>query len=289
MSSSSTFRPSRPGCGTNSASSPSIRIAARRRRISARAVRPARSTPLSASRSSALESGEPVPDRTDLKNHHADSVGDDVVELTCDSRALLRDGDPRSGLTITFGLRGARLRRLGLLGALAQRVARDPRDHEAERNEDEIADGLRAGDVVDDGHHRDQHDDQARAGLQRVPQVSEQERASQADDAEAADESEQQSVGERDRNREEPVGSRGGEREAATREERQHENAHHRYRDPERRRWRARRVTSDHELEHPDDRQGRDQQLEPVRACKGSDPAHGWNVPHVFTRCLLPE
>ena len=37
--------------------------------------------------------GELVPDGADLEHHHADSVGDDVVELARDPRALLGDGD----------------------------------------------------------------------------------------------------------------------------------------------------------------------------------------------------
>ena len=70
------------------------------------------------------------------------------------------------------------------------------------------------GDVVDDDHDSDEHDDQARACLQRIPQVPEQERACQPDDAEAADEREQHSVAERDRRGQEPVGRRSGEGKA---------------------------------------------------------------------------
>ncbi len=117
-------RPSRPGCGTNSTSSPSRRIAARRRRISASAVRPARSTLLSASRSSASVVGELVPDGAHLEHHHADGVGDDVVELAGDPRALLGHRDPGRSLALALGPDRAHLGCLGLLGAL--RAARSP-------------------------------------------------------------------------------------------------------------------------------------------------------------------
>ena len=122
-------------------------------------------------------------------------------------------------------------------------------------------------------------------------QVPEQERGCQPDDAEAADEREQQSVAERDRRGQEPIGSRGGKREAPARKERQYENGHRRYRDPQRGRRCARRVAPDHELEHARDCQERDQQLEPVLTREESDPdpAHALNVPHAPAHCLLPE
>ena len=161
--------------------------------------------------------------------------------------------------------RRAHFRRFGLLGTLTQRVARDPGDHEPEGNEDEVADRL-TWDVVDDDHDSNEHDDQARACLQRIPQIPEQKRACQPDDAEAADEREQHSVAERDRRGQKPVASRSGERKAPACEEKQYEDAHRRYRDPERRGRRGRRVASDHELEHARDRQERYEQLEPVFA-----------------------
>ena len=48
--------------------------------------------------------GELVPDGADLEHHHADGVGDDVVELARDPRALLRDRDARRCLTLALGL-----------------------------------------------------------------------------------------------------------------------------------------------------------------------------------------
>ena len=74
-----------------------------------------------------LRLGELVPDRADLEHHHADGVGDDVVELAGDARALLGDGDARRGVPLALGLCRALLGGLGLLGALAQREARRAR------------------------------------------------------------------------------------------------------------------------------------------------------------------
>ena len=264
-------------------------MAARRRRISASAVAPG---PLDASERIAVlgqRVRELVPDGADLEHHHADGVGDDVVELAGDPCTLLCHRDACGRLALALGLGRALFRRFGLLGTLTQGVARDPGDHEPEGNEDEVADWQWAGDVVDDDHDSDEHDDQAHACLQRIPQVPEQERACQPDEAEAADERQQQSVAERDRRGQDPVGSRRGERKASTREERQYENGHRRYGDPQRRGRCARRVASDDELEHARDRQERDQQLEPVFARDVSDPAHGPNVLHALSRRLLPE
>ena len=74
-----------------------------------------------------------MPDGADLKHHHADGVGDDVVELARDPRALLGDRDARRRLALALGLRGAHLGRLGLLGPLAQREAGEPGDREQDR------------------------------------------------------------------------------------------------------------------------------------------------------------
>ena len=157
-----------------------------------------------------------MPDGADLEHHHAHGVSDDVVELTGDPGALLCHREAGSRLTFAFGVLSAFFSRFGLLGALTERVARDPGDHEPERDEDEVADRLWTGDVVDDSHDPDEDEDQTGTCLQPAPQVPEQERARQPDDAEAADEREQQSVAERDRRGQEPIHSRGGEREAPT-------------------------------------------------------------------------
>ena len=60
--------------------------------------------------------GELVPDGADLEHHHAHGVGDDVVELAGDPRALLGHRDARRRLSLASRASGrAHLRRLGLL------------------------------------------------------------------------------------------------------------------------------------------------------------------------------
>ena len=122
---------------------------------------------------------ELVPDGADLEHHHAHRVGDDVVELARDPRALLGDRDPCGGFSLAFRegrahlrrlalpLREGRahLRRLGLFGTRAQGVSGDPGDHEPEGNEDEVAGRLRAGDVDDHEDDADEHDREADSGL----------------------------------------------------------------------------------------------------------------------------
>ena len=45
-----------------------------------------------------------MPDGADLEHHHADGVGDDVVQLARDARALLGHGDPGGRLALALGL-----------------------------------------------------------------------------------------------------------------------------------------------------------------------------------------
>ena len=53
-----------------------------------------------------------MPDGADLEHHHADGVGDDVVELAGDPRALLRHRDACCRFTLALCLRRTLLRRL---------------------------------------------------------------------------------------------------------------------------------------------------------------------------------
>ena len=62
--------------------------------------------------------GELVPDGADLEHHHADGVGDDVVELARDPRALLCDCDARRCVPLPLGLGRAYFRCFSLLGTL---------------------------------------------------------------------------------------------------------------------------------------------------------------------------
>jgi hypothetical protein len=82
--------------------------------------------------------GELVPDGADPEHHHAYGVGDDVVQLAGDPRALLGHCDACRCLPLPLGQGRAYFRRLGLLGTLAQSKARDPADRELERDEDEL-------------------------------------------------------------------------------------------------------------------------------------------------------
>jgi hypothetical protein len=116
-----------------------------------------------------------VPDGADLKDHHADGVGDDVVELTRDARALLGNCEACSRLALALGLGRAFFCRFGLLGALAQGKAREPADPEEERDEEELA-GRVCGLVVDDDRRTADDHGQGDPRLQGVAQVPEQER-----------------------------------------------------------------------------------------------------------------
>jgi hypothetical protein len=246
---------------------------------------------------------ELVPDCADLEHHHAHGVGDDVVQLARDPRALLGHGDPRGGfalplgegrphlrrLSLPLGERRAHLRRLGLCLPFPQGIAGDPGDDEPERDEDEVAGRLCAGDVR---HHDDdasEHDREADPRLPVVAQVSEQERGCQPNDAEAADERDQQSVGVRERGGDEPVGRGSGEGKAATHSRRQDETRHRRYGEPQAHRRGAWVVAPDHEFKHPGDRHDRDQQFEPVLARDVPNPAHVLKVLQALACRLRPK
>ena len=108
-----------------------------------------------------------MPDGADLKHHHADGVGDDVVELARDARALLGDGDARRGLPLPLGLGGTQLRGLGPLRSLAQREAGEPADPEQHGREDELARRV-VGVVVDDDRRAAEHDREADSRLRVV-------------------------------------------------------------------------------------------------------------------------
>ena len=81
-----------PGCGVSALGSSSLRSNPSRRRISASASRPVCSTFRidSRARSGSACSSRRAP--AGLHDHHADAVGDDVLQLAADRQALLRDG-----------------------------------------------------------------------------------------------------------------------------------------------------------------------------------------------------
>lgn len=131
--------------------------------------------------------GELVPDRTDLEHHHADGVGDDVVELTRDPRPFLGHRDSRGRVPLPLGLGRAHLRHLNLLGPFPHGETREPADPEQERDEDELADRVR-GLVGDHDRGTADRDGQARLCPQGGGLVPEQERGGHPDGEDAAQE-----------------------------------------------------------------------------------------------------
>ena len=176
-------------------------MAPSRRRISASAVRPVASTSRSASASS--PSGRPVAHGAGLEHHHADRVGDDVVQLARDPRALLGGGEPR-------GLGGALLGSLGLGGALAQGEAGQPGEPEHDREREQLGAGV--GRVVE-ATIAAPPSTIARPARRctRSGNLAEQERRRQPGGVDARRERDQAPVGERHRGREQP--DRRGRRE----------------------------------------------------------------------------
>ena len=164
-----------------------------------------------------------MPDGADLEHHHADGVGDDVVELARDPRALLGHRDARRRLPLPLGLRRAHLRRFGLLGSLAQGEARDPADREHERGRRRARCGRGRGCCRRRSTMPPTTMARPIAACLRVAQVPEQERGRHPDDEEAVDERDQQPVDEGERRGQDPVRGRSGEGKAPAREERQHQ------------------------------------------------------------------
>ncbi len=76
-----------------------------------------------------------VPDGADLEHHHADGVGDDIVEFARNAGALLGNRDPGRRLALALGVCRAFFCGLRLHGSLAQRIARQPADREQQRCE----------------------------------------------------------------------------------------------------------------------------------------------------------
>ena len=118
---------------------PSRRIAARRRRISVSAVRPACSTPLSASRVFGERVGQliltaPTWSTMTLTACATMSWSSRAIRARSSATAIAR-----RRVSLALGLRRAHLSCFGLLGALAQRVACDPADRVPEREEDRFA------------------------------------------------------------------------------------------------------------------------------------------------------
>src|SRR4051794_34222234 len=108
-----------------------------------------------------------MPDRADLKDHDADGVRHDVMQLARDAGPLFGYGDPSGGLPLPLRQGGAQLRRVGSLATLTQCEAGEPADREEEGSEDELA-GIVSRIVVDDDRGPAEHDRQAEPRLDRV-------------------------------------------------------------------------------------------------------------------------
>ena len=173
------------------------------------------------SRSSGERFRELVPDGSDLEHHDAHGVGDDVVELARDPRALLRHGNACGRLALALGPRRALLSGLGPLGPLAEGVARNPGDDEPKGMKTKSPVVCAPGMLSTTMRMLARTISRPMPRLSAVAQVAEQERGCQPDDAEAPDERDQHSIDERERRRQDPVGGRRGEGKAPVGEERQ--------------------------------------------------------------------
>ena len=68
----------------------------------------------------------PMPDGADLEHHDAHGVGHDVVQLPGDPGPLLGHGDACGRLALSFGLGGALLGSVRLLGPFMKRESDQP-------------------------------------------------------------------------------------------------------------------------------------------------------------------
>jgi hypothetical protein len=230
-------------------------------------------------------SGEVVPDGADLEHHHADGVGDDVVELARDPRALLGHGEAGGRLALPFCLARPLLRLLGLSGPLAQREAREPPDSEQHRDEDELSRSV-PWIVVDDGRRAADHDRQPDARLRLVAEVAEQEGRDHAGHRRDDAEHDEPAVDDRARRCDHPDGRGRGEGIAAAQEQRQHDQRERRDREPPSRRRRVDAVP-ERALERDHERREHDQRVESVAADDWAEAAHGVNVLQGLGRRLL--
>ena len=221
--------------------------------------------------------------RTDLKDHHADGVGDDVVKLARDPGALLRDGDAGRGLSLALGARRAYLRLLGLLGTLAHREPGEPADPEQQRGEEQIG-RVMGGIVVGDYRGAADHDREADPGLRGVAQVAEQKRRGKPGNRGTRRDGQDSAINHRERGGDDPHRRGRGEWEAAAREQRQHDERDRGHREPQRRVRLVRERDPDGRCERRD----HDQRVESVFASQLPQPVHGSNVPQALEPRLRP-
>jgi hypothetical protein len=70
------------------------------------------------------------PGATGLDDHHADAVGDDVLQFAADHQSLVRDGGPFALGAIGGRPGGERGERIGSASALAHEATHQPRERE---------------------------------------------------------------------------------------------------------------------------------------------------------------
>ena len=133
-----------------------------------------------------------------LDAHHADVVGDDVVQLPGDPHALLKHRAASVLLAFALSIGRALIGRLGLHHALAQGKADEPGDREQGRGEDELAGRVRRV-VVDDDRDAAEHHGESDAPLGGVSDAAEQERRRHPSGEHAARVHGKAAVDERDR------------------------------------------------------------------------------------------
>ena len=144
--------------------------------MSASAVRPVRSTPLERVLVLGQRLGQVVADGADLQHDHADRVGDDVVQLARDPRALLGHGDTRGRLAVALGLGARASAAFGLRAPLAQRRSRRATRSQKNAGTKTKSPAAVVGVVVDDDRRAAEHHGQADPRLARVGELAEQER-----------------------------------------------------------------------------------------------------------------
>ena len=147
-------RAARLGCGASASSSSERRSMPSSRRISAIAPRPVCSI---VSSTSAVCGRSPPSARRSAPactTMMREAVGDDVVELARDPRALLGDREPRLLLALVLELDRARGERLGQLVAAAHDRRRAPDREQDAADEQRVADRV----LADRDRHRDDRD-----------------------------------------------------------------------------------------------------------------------------------
>ena len=206
-----------------------------------------------------------MPDRADLKDHHADGVGDDVVELASDARAFLGDRNTGGRLPLPLGMGCAHLCRFRPLAPLAHCEAGEPADPEQEGSEDQFAGGV-VRIVVDDDRRPAEHDRQTEPRLSCVAEVAEQERGGEPGDGDTRRERDQPPIDEREPRGQHPDRRGCGEGETAAPQQGQHDQRDRGYGEPGRRLRLSNRVVPQSNLERACGGSDRDQHGEPIRA-----------------------